>query len=186
MALLEGGVADPGLQLNLMVLLGTLGEASEATAQLVLDAGGLQQLLGRAQPAASEQLQEAAVDAVCKLAANSSAAKDAAAAAGAIPTLAALLSSSGGGDSSAEVRVRALLALGMLVGDNPARQVELAAAPGAVMSILCLMRQQDDADAQQIAAGLFKELAANAEAKGALAAALKEQQATDAAGAKFV
>lgn len=34
--------------------------------------------------------------------------------------------------------------------------------------------------------GLFKELARNAEAKDAVAEALKQQQATDAASAKFV
>lgn len=211
--LLEGGVEDAGLQLNLLVLLGTLGEASGETAQLVLDAGGMEALLARADPQASEQLQEAAADGVCKLAANCAAAKDAAAAAGAIPRLAALL----GG--SADVCVRALLGLGMLVGGSPERQLELAAVPGAVSAILRLMRQQDDADVQQvgshgsgcvngrcveaqynwtgyspvphhtptqISAGLFKELATNAEAKQALGAALKEQQAADAAGAKYV
>lgn len=40
MLLLEGGVEDGGLQLNLLVLLGMLGEASEETAQIALDAGG--------------------------------------------------------------------------------------------------------------------------------------------------
>lgn len=56
------GSADVGLQLNLLVLLGTLGEAAETTAQLVLDSGGLAQLLSMADPAANQQLQEAAVD----------------------------------------------------------------------------------------------------------------------------
>lgn len=186
MSLLEGGaVEDPGLQLNLVVLLGTLGEAAEATAQLVLDAGGLQQLLARAAPATSAQLQEAAVDGVCKLCSSFAPAKDAAAAAGAIPTLAALLGGAQGGGSM-DVTVRALLGLGMLAGDQPARQLELANAPGAVAALLRLMRQQEDGDAQMIAAGLFRELASNAEAKGALAAALKELQAADAAGSKFI
>ena len=180
--LAAGGTHDPGLQLNLLVLLGTLGEAGEATLQSVLDAGGLQQLLARADPQQSEQLQEASVDALCKLAANSGAAKDAAAAGGAIPRLAALLGSGGGGP---EVRVRALLCLGMLIGGSPGRQLELAGAPGAVTAVLALMRQQDDADCQQIAGGLFKELASNAEAKGAIAEALKQQQAAEA-GAAFV
>ena len=192
---LEGGAAaDPGLQLNLLVLLGTLGEAAETTAQLVLDAGGLQQLLARAAPGSPPQLQEAAVDGVCKLCSSFAPAKDAAAAAGAIPALAALLGGGGGqgggagggaqGSSSMDVTVRALLAIGMLVGGQPARQLELAGAPGAVGALLRLMRQQEDGDAQQIAAGLFRELASNAEAKGALAAALKEQQAADAEAAK--
>ena len=89
------------------------------------------------------------MDGVCKLAANHPPAKDAAAAAGAIPKLAALL----GGGGGTEVLVRALLALGMLVGGSPERQLELAGAPGAVAALLQLMRQQDDADMQQIAAG---------------------------------
>lgn len=190
-ALLEGGAEDGSLVLNLLVLLGTLGEASEETAQLVLDAGGPQQLLRHAELQCTEQLQEAAVDGCCKLAASSAAAKDAMAAAGALPRLAALLL--GGGDggsgngsgSGAEVRVRALLCLGMLVGGSPERQLELAGVPGAVPALLRLMRQQDDHDCQQIAGGLFKELAGNAEAKGAIAAALKEQQAADAS-AKFL
>ena len=96
------------------------------------------------------------MDGLCKLAASHPPAKDAAAAAGAIPRLAALLtsSSSGSGSSSGpEVQVRALLALGMLAGGSPERQLELAAAPGAVAALLRLMRQQDDADMQQIAAG---------------------------------
>ena len=99
------------------------------------------------------------MDGLCKLATNHPPAKDAAAAAGAIPRLAALLSSSSGGGGSgsgsvpAEVTVRALLALGMLAGGSPERQLELAGQPGAVAALLRLMRQQDDADMQQIAAG---------------------------------
>jgi len=61
-SLSSSGSADVGLQLNLLVLLGTLGEAAETTAQLVLDSGGLAQLMSMADPAANQQLQEAAVD----------------------------------------------------------------------------------------------------------------------------
>ncbi|KAL4458681.1 hypothetical protein ABPG75_013546 [Micractinium tetrahymenae] len=171
---------DAGLQLNLLVLLGALGEAAEATAQLVLDAGGLQQLLAAADPAASQQLQEAAADGLCKLVSGSAVAKEAAAGAGVIPRMAALLG------APSDITVRALLCLGMLVGGSPERQLQLANAPGAVPALLRLMRQQDDADCQQIAAGLFKELASDSGAKEALAAALKAQQAADAAGARFV
>lgn len=194
MRLLEGGVEDGSLQLNLLVLLGTLAEASADTCLLVLGAGGLEQLVAAADPQRSGQVQEAAVDGLCKLAASSAAAKDAAAAAGAIPRLAALLGGGDGGDggggggSSGEVRVRALLCLGMLIGGSPERQLQLAGAPGALACLLGLMRQQDDADCQQIAVGLFKELAANAEAKEALTRALKEAQQAqqEQASAKFV
>lgn len=173
----EGGTQDASLQLNLLVLLGTLGEASDSTCQSVLDAGGVDQLLRRADPQVGEQLREAAMDSLCKLAANSAAAKDAAAAAGAVPAMAALL----GGEGSAEVRVRALLCLGMLVSGSSTRQVQLAGTPGAGAALLRLMRQHDDSDCQQVAAGLFKELAGNGEAKQAITAALQEQQAADAA-----
>lgn len=184
---------DDGLQLNLLVLLGTLGEASEATAQLVLDAGGLQQLLAAADQATSQQLQEAAADGLCKLVSGSAVAKEAATAAGVIPRMAALLSAGGSGGSSgsqavssSDTTVRALLCLGMLVGGSPERQLQLANAPGAVPALLRLVRQQDDADCQQIAAGLFKELASNAGAKEALTAGLKAQQAANVTGAQLV
>jgi hypothetical protein len=181
-ALLDRHPEDPSLQLNLLVLLGTLCEASPAACQRVASSGGLQQLLRFADSQHSQQLQEAAVDGCCKLAASGNAGKDAAAAAGAIPRLAALLTTPGVG---AEVRVRALLCLGMLIGGSPARQLQLADAPGAVAALLRLLRQHDDHDCHQIAAGLFKELASNAEAKEAIAAALKEQQTADA-NAQFV
>ena len=57
-----------------------------------------------------------------------------------------------------DVRVRALLGLGMLVGGAPPRQRQLSAAPGAVSALLALMRSGDDGDCQQIAVGVFREL----------------------------
>lgn len=73
---------------------------------------------------------------------------------GAVPALAALLCAT----SDGEVRVRCLLALGMLAGGSPERQVQLADAPGAATQLVALMRQGADADCQQIAGGLFGEL----------------------------
>ena len=175
-----------GLQLNLVGLLGVIAEAGDAQLQSVIAAGGVQQLLallnteGSSAASVSEQVQEAAVDALCKLASNGSAGGDAIAAGGGVPALAALLGS-GATVPAAEARVRALLCLGMLVGGSPERQLQLAAAPGAVVALLRLLRQQDDADCQQLAAGLFRELAANPAAKGAVGEALKQQQAADAA-----
>lgn len=88
---------------------------------------------------------------------------------GAIPSVAALLSAT----ADAEVRVRCLLCLGMLVGESAERQVALAAVPSFAVQLLMLMRQGDDGDVQQTAAGIFAELAKNPAAKESIAAALK-------------
>ena len=56
--------------------------------------------------------------------------------------------------SSREVQVRALLCLGMLMGDNQQQQVELAKAAGALPQLLQLRLQRDDEDCKQIADGI--------------------------------
>ena len=162
------------IALNAASALGALGEASEAGLQAVLDAGGVPAVIAACSPAAEPHLQEAAVDALCKLMAAGGAAKEAAIAADAVPALAALLSADTG---RAEVTVRALLGLGMAVGSSEAAQVQLASAPGAVGALLALMRQGDDGDCQHIAAGLFQGLAAAPGAKEAVAEGMRAAQA---------
>lgn len=100
---------------------------------------------------------------------------------GAIPILSKALL---GGQQ--EVKVRALLALGMLLGGDAARQAELAAQPGALAELLSLMRQTDDADCQQISSSLFKELAKNAGVKDRLTEALRASQQQAAESQKFL
>lgn len=57
--------------------------------------------------------------------------------------------------SSSEVQVRALLCLGMLMGDNDQQQVQLADTEGALLPLLELRLQRDDEDCRQIADGII-------------------------------
>ena len=57
--------------------------------------------------------------------------------------------------SSSEVQVRALLCLGMLMGDNQQQQVQLADTEGALLPLLELRLQKDDEDCRQIADGII-------------------------------
>lgn len=52
---------------------------------------------------------------------------------------------------SSEVQVRALLCLGMLLGDSQQQQVKLADTEGALLPLLDLRLQKDDEDCRQIA-----------------------------------
>ena len=56
--------------------------------------------------------------------------------------------------SSRDVQVRALLCLGMLMGDSPEQQVQLASVQGALTHLLELRLQKDDEDCRQIADGI--------------------------------
>ena len=58
----------------------------------------------------------------------------------------------------AQVRVRVLLALGMLVGGEPEYGRALAAMPGAAVALMAAVRAGDDEDCRQVAAGLVAEL----------------------------
>ncbi len=158
---------DSGLAINALGALGSLAESGPAGLEAALAAGVAAAAVARCTPAAHLTLQEAALDLLCKLMASGAAegggaaARAAAGDAGAVEALAALLAARGGGASPAppgEVEVRMLLALGMLCSNSPERQLALATAPGAVGRLLALMRCEDDADSQQVAAGLFKEL----------------------------
>ena len=68
---------------------------------------------------------------------------------GVLPALVQVLHS-----SSREVQVRALLCLGMLMGDSLQQQVELAKAAGALPQLLQLRLQKEDEDCKQIADGI--------------------------------
>ena len=158
--------------LNGLGALGALGESSEAALEAVVARGGVPAALQWCSPEREPELQEAAADTVCKLMASGASAKDAAVAAGLIPTMSALLPAGAGNND--EVKVRALLAVGMIVGgEDDAPKVQFAEIPGAVASLLALMRREDDADCQQIAAGIFGELGRSPAAKEVLAAGIK-------------
>ena len=66
-----------------------------------------------------------------------------------LPALAKLLQS-----SNAEIHVRALLALGMLIGGNQEYQTQLADIDGALARLLELRLQQDDEDSKHVADGV--------------------------------
>jgi hypothetical protein len=97
-----------------------------------------------------------------------------------VPALEALL---GGDAAGGDVRVRALLGLGMLVGGAPPRQLQLAAAPGAVGALLALMRSEDDRDCQQITFCVFEELGKSGDPAVRAAVAAGVEAAHEAAAA---
>lgn len=115
-------------------------------------------------------LLEASLDPLCKLATMPEC-RPALVQAGVIPLLASILASS----LDAEVVVRTLLALGMLVGEGAGLQ-ELASDESAMTALTGLMRQTDDEDCRQLAAGLFKALGSAAGTKGVLLRVLQQQQ----------
>lgn len=175
-------LGHPGLALNVLAALGTLAEGSPEGARSVVTAGGVEAALRwcqvrggdgtaeKEQQAQGEVLQEAALDGLCKVLGQGQEFREEVAERGGIPVLGTLLVRA----ASSEVRVRCLLALGMAVGGSPERQVQLAGCPGVAGRLVGLMRSEDDADCQHIAAGIFGELAKNSEAKQQLTAALKD------------
>ena len=68
---------------------------------------------------------------------------------GVLPAVANLLHS-----HHSEVHVRALLALGMLVGSSQDNQIKLANIEGTLSRLLVLRLQQDDEDSKHIAGGI--------------------------------
>lgn len=167
---LFNSTSDKGVKHNALMAVGALAEASPAGVQAALDAGAIPMALSVCSPSSTPPLQEASVDHLCKLAAHSDAAKAAEREAGAVPALASLLSP----DCSNDVRVRALLALGMLLEGHEESQLQLASSPGGVSNLLALMRQDADGDCQQIAASLFMGLSkAAAPIKEAMSASMR-------------
>ena len=59
---------------------------------------------------------------------------------------------------SRDVQVRALLCLGMLMGDSQEQQVQLANVEGALPQLLDLRLQHEDEDCRQIADGIVAAL----------------------------
>ena len=64
----------------------------------------------------------------------------------------------GQAEASMEIRVRALMALAMLLGGSSSNQRRLASMPAAVHGLTLLMRQTDDEDARQVSSTVFAEL----------------------------
>ena len=64
----------------------------------------------------------------------------------------------GQAEASMDIKVRALMAMAMLLGGSPSNQKRLASMPAAVHGLTLLMRQKDDGDARQVSSTLFAEL----------------------------
>ena len=167
--------SDPSRQcvLNCISALGVLTEVDESGLQAVVDSGGVLAITACCTPEEIPPVQEAATDSICKILASGSAGKEAAEKAGVVAALSKLLSTEA---RHAEVTVRALMGLTMVVGVSEAAQIQLASTPGVVKALLALMRQGDDGDCQHIAAALFSGLASSAASKDAMAAAMREPQ----------
>lgn len=177
--------ADPSGQiiLNSISALGALAEASEAGLQSVVDSGGIPAVTAFCTTQFEPPIQEAAADSICKILASGAAGKEAAEKAGVVPALAQLLSTDA---KAAEVTVRALMGLSMVVAGSEAAQIQLASTPGVVKALLALMRQGDDGDCQHIAAGLFSGLASSPASKDAMATAMREAQQQAAENAQYI
>ncbi|KAG2444753.1 hypothetical protein HXX76_001497 [Chlamydomonas incerta] len=155
------------VQLNALGSLTELLRDNEAKAEELVAAGGLEQFLRLCDPALPERLQEAAADVVCSIACSDST-RAALSEQGAVSKLAALLAT-----PNNDVRVRALMGLGMLLSKNQPNQLLLAKDTAAVKQLMAIMRQQEDPDCRIVARDLFAGLAANADCKEHVAAAMR-------------
>lgn len=166
-------LASPATQTDLRVtcaeVLGAVGHTNCEAAQAVLNQQGVEALISVLDPALDATLQEAGVDSVCKLAAAPES-RQQLLQQGVLPAVAKLLHS-----HHSEVHVRALLALGMLVGSSQDNQTKLANIDGALSRLLVLRLQHDDEDSKHIADGIVAAMLKNPSCKQQLTAALRAQ-----------
>ncbi|KAG2501785.1 hypothetical protein HYH03_000285 [Edaphochlamys debaryana] len=155
------------LQLNALACLAEALRDREAQAEALVQEGGLEPVLSLCRPDLPARLQEAAADVVCALAC-AEASRGPLSEQGAVTKLAGLLAT-----ENHDVRVRALMGLGMLLPQRGPNQVALAGDAAAVGLLLGLMRQTEDLDCRSIARDLFAGLASNPECKDLIAAAMR-------------
>lgn len=155
------------LQLNVLACMTEALRDRDASADELAAAGGLQAVVGLCDPELAERVQEAAADVVCAVA-TVEAHKGALVEQGAVGALCKLLAT-----PNHEVRVRALMGLGMLLPNNTAAQVAVAKDKTAVGNLMALMRQQDDQDCRIIARDIFSGLAASKDCKDMIAEAIR-------------
>ncbi|GFR39831.1 hypothetical protein Agub_g325, partial [Astrephomene gubernaculifera] len=155
------------LQLNALACLSEALRGQEAQVEALVAAGGLAPVLRLCDPALPERLQEAAADVVCAAGCVEST-RGQLSEQGAVGRLAALLAT-----PNHDVRIRALMGLGMLLAKSPANQLQLASNTTAVANLLAAMRQQEDQDCKVVARDLFAGLAANADCKELIAQAMR-------------
>ncbi len=133
---------------------------------------GLEAVLHFCSMEQAARVQEAAADAMCAVASQGPEAQEALLAAGAVPAAAGLLAV-----PQSEVRVLALMCLGMLLPQRLAAQQALADAPGALPLLLALLRQRDDGDMRAIARDLLALLSQDADIKSRIEGAMRESLA---------
>lgn len=167
-ALMGSPKADLGLRLNGAVLAGALIDGGETGARDFYDENGLVALQPLMTPETEAQLLEAAVDNVCKLASNTSA-RNPLLECGMIGILSGLL----GVKQQPETLVRALMALAMLLGNNPAGLLEISDSKRAVENLAIIMRNSKDEDSKLVATTIFSNLANDPLLRGKVSEALK-------------
>ncbi|GLC43330.1 hypothetical protein PLESTB_001339200 [Pleodorina starrii] len=155
------------LQLNALACLTECLRDKEQEADALIAAGGLEPVLRLCDPALPERLQEAAADVVCAVACADGA-RDALSQQGAVEKLAGLLAT-----PNHDVRVRALMGLGMLLSKSNDNQLLLAKNSAAVVNLLAIMRQQEDQDCRIVARDIFAGLAGNSQCKDFIAQAMR-------------
>ncbi|DBA73989.1 TPA: hypothetical protein ACH3X1_010815 [Trebouxia sp. C0004] len=168
-AKLASPATETDLRITCAEVMGAVGHANAEAAQAVLNQQGVEALISVLDPELDATLQEAGVDSVCKLAAAPES-RQQLVHQGVLPAVAKLLQS-----NCSEVHVRALLALGMLVGSSQDNQTKLANIDGALSGLLVLRLQQDDEDSKHIADGIVAAMLKNPGCKQQLTAALKAQ-----------
>lgn len=159
--------AQEASRINFLTALTAVAGGGEAGVRAAVEAGAVQAIVASCSASAGEHLQQVAAEAVCQIGTEPST-REGLVAAGAVPALASLLPT-----PSFEVRVRALMALGMLVPSSADAQEALAQAPGALEQVMALMKQEEDADCHVIARDLFVLLGQNPATKDSVEAALR-------------
>ncbi|DBB07327.1 TPA: hypothetical protein ACH3X3_008819 [Trebouxia sp. C0006] len=147
-AKLANSATETDLRITCAEVLGAVGHANPEAAQAVLNQHGVEALISVLDPELDATLQEAGADSLCKLAAAPESRRQLVQQ-GVLPAVAKLLHS-----HHNEVHIRALLALGMLVGSSQENQTKLANINGALSRLLVLRLQQDDEDSKHIADGI--------------------------------
>ncbi|CAI5483510.1 unnamed protein product [Closterium sp. Yama58-4] len=149
---------EVGLRINAAAFLSNLAQDAEGVS--VITSSASQEALVTALQATdnTDQSREALVDAMCAIASSSKEAAALLVAKGALEPVAALLPA----PHSAEVHVRALIAIAVLLPASPDAPSRLASVQGALPSLPALARSSDQ-DVRVIAADLFTTIAKHTE-----------------------
>ncbi|GIL81928.1 hypothetical protein Vretimale_1457 [Volvox reticuliferus] len=155
------------LQLNALACLAEALRDRKEEAEAFVAAGGLAPVLQLCDPGLPVRLQEAAADVVCAVACADST-DGGLSEQGAVEKLVSLLAT-----PNHDVRVRALMGLGMMLPKSNDHQVLVARNTAAITNLLAIMRQQEDQDCRIVARDIFAGLARNSQCKDFIAKAMR-------------